>query len=329
MRHRVKVKGGIVGRLLEDVNYIVPRWSLYNPNFYYATGVDIDHTILVVNEGNPELYTVKMHKEFLEKKFPKWEVKAIQSLKEFRKRFRGYYVEESWLTHKEYMGITGNRMKPIGERLLELREVKDRKEIKILKMLRKDTLRMIRGVSENVKGKRENSVKEEVYKWIYSKGYREGFEPIVANSKNARFPHYTGGRGLIKDYLLMDVGIKREGYTSDITRCEGDLGKFERIYENLQGAVKEIAKEAYAGREIREFIKEVERILKYWEIPELPHSIGHGVGLEVHELPRLAKSNKKELKENSVICIEPGYYKEVGLRYEDMFVVGKKGARVL
>ncbi len=292
----------------------------YNPNFYYLTECDIDHAILVLDK-NPKVYVPKMHMEMCKKMLP-LEIRELESMKKFRKEYKGYQIDDGYITHREFMIISGNRMKSLGNKILKLREIKDKNEVRYLKTARKETLKMI----NEVDGKTEEDLKKKIYTWIYSQGYKEGFEPIVANSKNARFPHYTGGKSSIKDYVLLDVGISYKRYTSDITRCKGDTPK---EYELLKNSVEEIKDEAYAGRYIPEYLEDVERILKYWGIPELPHSIGHGVGLEVHELPRFGKKIKDYLKENSVITIEPGIYKHVGLRYEDMFLVGKNKSKRL
>jgi Xaa-Pro aminopeptidase len=127
--------------------------------------------------------------------------------------------------------------------------------------------------------------------------------------------------------VLVDVGIRYMHYNSDITRC---IGNVPAEYGILRHITMEICDFAYAGIEINTFMDEVNKILARYKIPGIPYSIGHGIGIEIHEFPHLRKGKSKDfLKENSVITIEPGIYNKKGIRYEDMFVIGKKKAYII
>ena len=79
---------------------------------------------------------------------------------------------------------------------------------------------------------------------------------------------------------------------------------------------------------IKDFQENVDKLICKNKLKKFKHSIGHGIGLEIHEFPVLNPKNDDFLKENSVIAIEPGqYHKNYGLRYEEMFIVGKNNLK--
>lgn len=173
------------------------------------------------------------------------------------------------------------------------------------------------------------------------------FEPITAINANAAKAHALPTKLKLKngDLLLVDAGIKFQRYCSDRTRTAFFDGKLnfskEQIYKNQKHQeIYEIVKEAQANA--IKFIKpgvlacEIDAaardfIAKNGYKKEFFHSTGHGVGLDIHELPRISPKNKEVIKEGMVFSVEPGIYleNEFGVRIEDVVVVTKNGCEIL
>ena len=163
------------------------------------------------------------------------------------------------------------------------------------------------------------------------------FETIVASGPRSAFPHgrATAHKTPRNGFVTLDFGVILKGYCSDMTRtvCLGKASRSERsaydaVLEAQQAAVAAVRPGVTSG-EVDEAARSVLRkagLDKYFT-----HSTGHGVGLEVHEPPRLGREQKQELKPGMVVTIEPGIYMpgRFGIRIEDMVVVTEKGARVL
>lgn len=168
-------------------------------------------------------------------------------------------------------------------------------------------------------------------------GERDAFETIVASGKRGAFPHARAsekkiGRG---ELVTLDFGCSVNGYHSDLTRTIG-VGtpgpRLRRMYEVVREA-QQLAVEAARGNMAATELDAVARkhitrkgLGKYFN-----HSLGHGLGLNVHERPRVSQLSKEHLRAGSVITIEPGVYiPEVGgVRIEDDVLLTETGCVVL
>lgn len=171
----------------------------------------------------------------------------------------------------------------------------------------------------------------------YSHEYADGvsFPPIVAFGKNGAVPHHhSDGTKLKKnDAILIDQGVKYKGYMSDMTRCFF-IGKgipaIRKMYDQLLVAQQAGVNMVRAGVMISDLDAAVRALLGK-ENKYFTHSLGHGVGLEVHEDPGVSGRSDVVLKEGMVITIEPGIYKAGvgGVRVEDTVIVTKNGCEVI
>ncbi|MEM0438200.1 MAG: M24 family metallopeptidase [Candidatus Micrarchaeia archaeon] len=310
---------------------LIPRWEWPSPNFSYFAGFDVDHVALYVSRaGDATLFTSKMNEAQCARLCGRWaDIRVFEKFSEIREVVgrAKCLLDAAYIPYAVYRRLHTRRMRPAGRELLAIREVKDAGELALMRSARDAAVSLIGDV--HINGKTEREVAQSLKLHAVMKGMEPSFGTIVASGRNARFPHHTPGRTRLHSYALIDFGVKKNGYCSDITRCVGRLGRLEARYEALQHALYEIADAAYAGRRISDFAAEVDKkILPRNGIPPMLHGIGHGIGLEVHELPWISAKAKGELNENSVIAIEPAEYtKGYGLRYEDMFVVGKKRAK--
>jgi Xaa-Pro aminopeptidase len=163
------------------------------------------------------------------------------------------------------------------------------------------------------------------------------FETIVASGLRSALPHGRATETLLprKGFLTLDFGIILGGYCSDMTRTVY-LGKprpkeraaYEAVLEAQQAGVQAVRAGASCGG-VDEAARSVLRSAGFGEA--FSHSTGHGVGLEIHESPRLGAGQKTRLHAGMVVTIEPGIYLagEFGIRIEDMVAVTQTGGQVL
>lgn len=167
------------------------------------------------------------------------------------------------------------------------------------------------------------------------------FPSIVAFGENGSLPHHHPGERKLKkgDPVLIDCGVQYEGYCSDITRnvAFGDVGsEYLNAYETLLNAQEKTLEKCVAGADVAELDLFCRKELGDLA-PFFTHSLGHGVGLEIHEAPSITSKKKSDakkptlLRENEVITCEPGVYcpGKFGIRIEDLLVVQKNKIQVL
>lgn len=181
--------------------------------------------------------------------------------------------------------------------------------------------------------------------WLLESAMREGgaeamsFDPIVAAGENGAKPHaIPTDRALRRgDLVVMDFGCKFEGYCSDMTRTVA-IGRLDdrcrEIYDvtlRAQEAALSALKPGKTGAQVDRVARDIIKSAGYGAY--FGHGLGHGVGLEIHELPRLTptKAGEAALCENHIVTVEPGIYLPgvAGVRIEDLCVVTKQGARRL
>ncbi|MEO6858085.1 MAG: Xaa-Pro peptidase family protein [Solirubrobacteraceae bacterium] len=163
------------------------------------------------------------------------------------------------------------------------------------------------------------------------------FDPIIASGAHGALPHATPRDVAVQtgQLVVIDWGARLEGYCSDCTRTVAvgePTARAREIYALVlaaQLAGLEAIKAGAGGRAVDSAAREVIDAAGHGE--HFGHSLGHGVGLDVHEAPRLAKRSDDQLVSGNVVTVEPGIYLpgELGVRIEDLVVVGENGAEIL
>jgi len=191
---------------------------------------------------------------------------------------------------------------------------------------------------ELVPGRAERDVAIQIEQEFRRLGAQKtSFDVIVAAGPNSAMPHHLPGDYVIRagEPVVVDIGAIVDGYCSDITRsyCPGGLTpRFQEIY----GIVLEAEEKAMAGVAAGRSGREVDGIARaviteagYGEY--FDHGVGHGVGIQIHEGPRLAETATDTLEAGMVHSIEPGIYLPDwgGVRIEDLLLVREDGAEVL
>jgi Xaa-Pro aminopeptidase len=166
---------------------------------------------------------------------------------------------------------------------------------------------------------------------------RPSFDTIAASGPNAALPHAGVSDRQIEegDLLVMDFGAVWQGYCSDLTRtvvvgrATDRVREIYRVVLDAQARALKGLRAGMSGKEGDALARDHIDAMGYGEY--FGHSLGHGVGVEVHEAPRLSQREEEPLKAGSVVTVEPGIYIPGwgGVRIEDMAVVERAGCRGL
>ena len=220
-----------------------------------------------------------------------------------------------------------------------LREIKSEGEVDVLKSALAVTESVFEGILQELKeGVSEQDIAAEIdYQHRKRGASGPAFETIVAFSENAALPHARPGNRTLRkgDIVLMDFGGVIDGYHSDMTRTV-TFGRADKLfleaYEAVRSALIEATASAHAGL-TGEQLDGVARqtLVKHGYGSAFAHSLGHGVGLEIHESPAVSSRNQQPLPPDCIITLEPGVYLpgEFGIRIENMVRLTQTGCTVL
>ena len=249
--------------------------------------------------------------------------------------------ESTGLTYKTYrdLGAVGRELVPTEQEVERLRWVKDREEIERLSQaqeLADDAFDLI--THKLVEGMTERDAAFELDMSLRRAGAENvAFDTIMAFGENAAEPHHhPSDRPLQRgDIVKMDFGCVVDGYHSDMTRTVsfGDLpGELREVYEIVRAAQQagvDAVRAGVNGGDADEASRGVIRDAGYGD--RFTHSLGHGVGLEIHEGPTLRAGGNDVVPEGAVVTVEPGIYLGGlgGVRIEDMVEVRSDGCRVI
>jgi Xaa-Pro aminopeptidase len=252
--------------------------------------------------------------------------------------------ESEHLSHADYRRLTNSvrgraSLKPLTGLVEELRSIKDADEIE---QIRAAVLLGVSLLPAALAAIRPGIMESVVAGELELQARRAGaegmsFETIVAAGPRSALPHGRASAQAIpaRGFIILDYGVILAGYCSDMTRTV-HVGRASKAHRRMYEAVREAqlaSIEAVRPGIEAGVVDEAGRSLlkKAGYGPYFTHSTGHGVGIEVHERPRLAKGQTQKLAPGMVITVEPGIYipAEGGVRIEDMVLVTKTGHEVL
>ncbi len=228
---------------------------------------------------------------------------------------------------------------PVGSFVSRLREMKDADEIAKIRSAASLGCELFDGVLSYLEAGLTETEVAATLEYAARLAGAEGmsFETIVASGERSALPHGRATRAKLpkRGFVTLDFGVILDGYLSDMTRTvhmgkamPGERDVYDSVLEAQEAAVAAVAPGVTAG-EVDEAARSVLRKVKLDKY--FSHSTGHGVGLEIHEGPRLAAKQKQVLEQGMVITIEPGVYMpgRFGVRIEDMVLVTAKGGEIL
>ncbi|MFQ5952727.1 MAG: M24 family metallopeptidase [Candidatus Omnitrophota bacterium] len=341
-----KVKSRISRENLDALLVIEKCDIVYLAGFYTPSVA-----MLVTRKGPPVYFVDPMNRALVDKVLKGANLRimtvsksATRAVAEFIKDSRikrlGYNGDVlSVSDHKKLTRLLPNvRMKSAPFVIREVRKIKTPDEVRVLRKAARDTVRIWREVKKRIKtGMTEREIAAMIDVKVRERGYENSFPTIAAIGENSAYPHAVPvGRRLKKDeHLLVDFGIKLNGYCSDLTRIWAGgriMRKIGQLRKHVHTAHDRAIQRIKPGVNIGALVREANIYFKNNNLGEyVCHGLGHGIGLDVHEAPFLRDGSREKLKEGMVITIEPGLYIPGlgGIREEDMVLVTKKGCEVL
>ncbi len=310
-----------------------------NSNVFYFTGFRGFGVLIISKSKKPTFLTTKldicnvMNKDM---KIVTLDRAAGDILKKLVSKHRSLGFDFSTLSVGSYRRFK-KLLKPkkvidVGDQLLEQRSIKDADEIKQIKKAC-DVICSV--VEDTIKNMSKFTYEYEVKRYIETesrkRGYEMSFETIVASGKNAANPHYTECKDkLHRGFLVIDCGVRVNGYCSDITRTvflgnptEKELSIYDHLLR-VQLHCIELFRQNKPIKEVDEYTRK--QLGKFYI-----HALGHGIGIDVHELPWVSIRNKDKVKDNEFFTVEPGVYypNKLGIRIEDDLMKTKGKVQLL
>jgi Xaa-Pro aminopeptidase len=311
-------------------------------DLFYLTGLQLSVGILVILPGSAKLFVDGRYIEFAKKHSPfPVELLSKEAVSAFLRRvctlvfdsFSTTVLREEQLK-KLYAGVLTGVPQP----LKELRVIKDAAELKTMKKSANVVWKGFEHIRRSLKvGVTEKELALSFEIFCRKLGAEKlSFDPIIAFGKNSAYPHYRAGNVKLKkgDIVLIDIGVVVDRYHSDMTRTvffgkpDPRLILLETVVKKAHDAALVLCK---SGTKIGDIDKAARQVVQKAGLQELIlHSLGHGIGLETHEFPRLKYQGEDQdviLREGMVITIEPGLYLPGvgGIRYEDTIAITPKG----
>lgn len=324
-------------------------WVTKPENVYWLTEFRGSFGIVLVQKkGRNLLITDSRYKSIAEKLCKEKNFDFFLYDKDFtaqvKKEFAGsaYGIEDS-LTVARLQGLQKAfpriNWKPQSGVLEKLRKEKTEDEIQKIKTAQAHVDEIFKTFfHQNLKaGVTEKEVAYKLRQAIEDGGkYDHAFDLIVAFGANSAVPHHQNSDAKLKknQNILVDCGAKFAGYCSDMTRnfWFGDTvdPEYQEKYNLLLWAQEASLDEIEPGAKTKAVDAVCRKILGT-ETKYFTHSLGHGVGLEIHEMPNLSPRSKDTLGVDEVVTTEPGLYYEgkFGIRIEDLVVVREDGAEIL
>jgi Xaa-Pro aminopeptidase len=235
--------------------------------------------------------------------------------------------------------LEGTELVGAGDAVERLRWVKDDEELDALGNAQAATDRAFEDILDRIAvGMSERSLALDLEQTLRRHGADAlAFDPIVAFGECAAEPHHEPGNRMLEegDIIKMDFGALWGGYHADMTRTiafgqpPAQLAKIHDIVREAQQAGVDAVRAGVAGGEVDRASRAVIDDAGYGEY--FSHGLGHGVGLEIHEGPRLAREGEDVLPVGAVVTVEPGVYVPGlgGVRIEDMVEIREDGCRVI
>lgn len=304
---------------------------------------------LVVTAENAWLFTDGRFGEQAELEAPGWELKLIKKtfLETLAELWRDCSLElgfeDDFLTYRQVKQIEEHlpqiRLRPATGLVERMRLVKGAEEIAMIReacILTCAALRHLLGELREGMTEQEAAGVIEFFMRSHGSG-PPAFETIVASGERSALPHGVASGKRIRrgDLIVLDLGATYRGYAADLTRTVV-LGSFDEkqreIYEVVRDAQESALDVIRAGITTGEADAAARQVIESAGYGEcFLHSLGHGVGLAVHEEPRLAPGGEVVLEAGMVVTVEPGIYLPGwgGVRIEDTVMVTDRGCEIL
>lgn len=323
-----------------------------DPNFTYLSGITsgvFERSVVIgYKDGNGYLLTSDLE-EPIARKETKLKVYVFKSKDERKNQIKGLLSDVNRLgingdsfTYRQWKALselTNAEIIDISDAFSKSRSIKDREEIRRISNACEISSRAAKEFPSYIKS---NMTEKQLSAKLVELQYKYGannlaFSPsIVAFGKNSARPHHSPTDAKIKknEFVLIDFGAEYQRYASDISRtfvfgrADKKMKEMYEIVHDAQVQATDMVRDGADGKDIDKFARDmIDRKFKGRFI----HSLGHEVGLQVHDGSVLGPQTNFILKENMVVTVEPGIYiPEIGgVRIEDTVLVTKNKAKIL
>jgi Xaa-Pro aminopeptidase len=319
-------------------------------NVTYLSGFSGDDSLALVTMDAQDIITDFRYVEQVEQECRGWGVvylkkdlwSAVGAVVK-KRRIKRLGFETAHLSHRGYAklqaAIGGVKLTALENEIEKLRQIKDAQEVEAIETAIRTQETAFAEVRKWVRpGMTEKEVAGELDCRMRRHGAEaSAFETIAAAGPRGSLPHARPTERVIRkrDALLVDWGARRFLYNSDLTRVL-HFGTVHRRFEKVYEIVRQAQERGLAAIRPGATFSEVDGAARgfirdqgYGE--QFGHSLGHGVGLQIHERPTVRGDNQETLRPGMVFTVEPGIYIPGwgGVRIEDMVLVTDRGARVL
>lgn len=340
----VEDKISLIQQKLKDNQYFI---ICDKSNIFYLTGIkniEDGSVYLLITKDRYFVLTNSLMYTQIKNVFKCKNVLPLKNLKDQLSKLLPknciFEVDTEYIPYRTYKTLLKiNKNIRFNNLISKLRQLKTFNEIKNIKKSCKIIKKIIQKTKKYIHyGVTEVEVKNFILKTMLEYNVEPSFEPIVAFDENTSFPHHISSSNKFtkKSLVLLDIGCKYNGYCCDITRMfnvsNTNNKKIIEFYDRLKFLQKKLIYLCKPGVKVkdidlyaREFFKKLGYAKNYL------HCVGHGLGIDIHEPPRVCVKDDTILQPGMVITIEPGIYfeNEFGLRIEDDILITSDGREVL
>ena len=313
-----------------------------NPiNIKYLTNIEAEGTLILTRKENIYI-TDARYIEYVRNIVTIFDEIVIYDVRDIdQDEYENFFMycenvgfEENYVTYAKYKELKRrykiNNLVETENIIEQQRMLKDEEEIENIRQACEITRKCFEEVSKQlIPGKTEIEIAKMIDNYFSENAEGIAFETIVASGENSSKPHAIPSNRKFEeqDIIVIDIGCKIKGYCSDMTRTffiGTPTEEQKRVYDLVKKNHDQSIRDIYDGVNAKMLSKNVENDFNLNRY-NLIHSLGHGVGLEIHEKPFLSTKVDFTLKENMIITIEPGIYipGKFGIRIEDTILVQK------
>lgn len=314
-----------------------------DPNVFYWTGLELEYSFLLIEKNKEPVFFVSALEYQRAKRYSQ-----IKNVKEYKKpleeiakiigKNKTLAINNSAVTLALFRSIKkhfkNTKYKDVEPLMRKIRITKTKEEIDALQEAARIADEIFTDLCNELKTNRTiYKTEKDIAEYIENRAKKyntiPSFETIVASGKNAAMPHYVPQKiPLQRGFCVLDFGVRYKKYISDISRTIffGIPNEEEKAtYKKVRDANAAGIAAASVGKKASDIDKISRKHFNY------PHSLGHGIGVEVHEAPNISPKSKDKVEENMCFTIEPGIYvpDKYGIRIEDDLWITKSGPIVL
>lgn len=322
-------------------------------NIFYLTGFRGMPTVMLCADDHAYLLLTEMFYEQFKTLCPTTNVQPVRMKSTFRETLDALVKERSiktagacfrhldltlYLYFKEKLGIT---IHDTPDLIGRLRMTKEQWEVEHIRTACRFTRSIADALPLHVReGDTERVVEKKIHRVMLEQGCDLAFPSIVAFGDHGAYPHHipSDRQKTPYDSMLADFGCKYDSYCADLTRVwfldtiPPSSRRLKEMYDVVSDTCQELVSWLQPGMRAADVDAKARELLSQHGLEEyFIHNTGHGIGLEVHEMPHISKHSTDVLAEGMVITIEPGVYVPQlgGVRYEETVLMTGNGAEVL